>query len=86
MIYYNSVISLNTLIYDLIILLTLLLNIIFLSYTKFYKYKKKKKKLKLNTLYFFSLSIRNELRSCTMFEAIPSVDLFAWAERAKAYR
>ncbi|XP_017753123.1 PREDICTED: peroxidase-like isoform X3 [Eufriesea mexicana] len=28
----------------------------------------------------------NELRSCTMFEAIPSVDLFAWAERAKAYR
>ncbi|CAL7938603.1 unnamed protein product [Xylocopa violacea] len=28
----------------------------------------------------------NELRSCTDFEAIPSVDLFAWAERAKAYR
>ncbi|XP_018343646.1 PREDICTED: peroxidase-like isoform X1 [Trachymyrmex septentrionalis] len=28
----------------------------------------------------------NELRRCTDFEAIPSVDLFAWAERAKAYR
>ncbi|XP_011344830.1 peroxidase-like isoform X2 [Ooceraea biroi] len=28
----------------------------------------------------------NELRHCTDFEAIPSVDLFAWAERAKAYR
>lgn len=28
----------------------------------------------------------NELKSCTDFEAIPSVDLFAWAERAKAYR
>ncbi|CAK9811196.1 Pxd [Anthophora plagiata] len=28
----------------------------------------------------------NELRSCTDFEAIPSVDLFAWMERAKAYR
>ncbi|KAM0726439.1 Peroxidase [Formica fusca] len=28
----------------------------------------------------------NELRNCTDFEAIPSVDLFAWAERAKAYR
>ncbi|XP_029047333.1 peroxidase-like isoform X2 [Osmia bicornis bicornis] len=28
----------------------------------------------------------NKLRSCTDFEAIPSVDLFAWAERAKAYR
>ncbi|XP_017883255.1 peroxidase-like isoform X2 [Ceratina calcarata] len=28
----------------------------------------------------------NELTSCTDFEAIPSVDLFAWAERAKAYR
>ncbi|XP_053983298.1 peroxidase-like isoform X3 [Hylaeus volcanicus] len=28
----------------------------------------------------------NEMTSCTDFEAIPSVDLFAWAERAKAYR
>ncbi|XP_020300662.1 peroxidase-like isoform X2 [Pseudomyrmex gracilis] len=28
----------------------------------------------------------NELRRCADFEAIPSVDLFAWAERAKAYR
>ncbi|KAK2585039.1 hypothetical protein KPH14_008560 [Odynerus spinipes] len=28
----------------------------------------------------------NEVRSCTDFEAIPSVDLFAWAEKAKAYR
>ncbi|KAJ8676076.1 hypothetical protein QAD02_011862 [Eretmocerus hayati] len=28
----------------------------------------------------------NEIRPCTDFEAIPSVDLFAWAERAKAYR
>lgn len=28
----------------------------------------------------------NELRSCDDFEAIPSVDLFAWAEKAKAYR
>ncbi|XP_051159599.1 peroxidase-like isoform X2 [Leptopilina boulardi] len=28
----------------------------------------------------------NELRFCNDFEAIPSVDLFAWAEKAKAYR
>lgn len=28
----------------------------------------------------------NELRLCNDFEAIPSVDLFAWAEKAKAYR
>lgn len=28
----------------------------------------------------------NEVRPCTDFEAIPSVDLFAWAEKAKAYR
>lgn len=35
---------------------------------------------------FFKPQAGNELRSCTDFEAIPSVDLFAWAERAKAYR
>ncbi|KAK9306667.1 hypothetical protein QLX08_002745 [Tetragonisca angustula] len=35
---------------------------------------------------FLRPQLGNELRSCTMFEAIPSVDLFAWAERAKAYR
>ncbi|XP_006611344.1 peroxidase-like isoform X2 [Apis dorsata] len=35
---------------------------------------------------FLRPQAENELRSCTMFEAIPSVDLFAWAERAKAYR
>lgn len=28
----------------------------------------------------------NEVRYCNDFEAIPSVDLFAWAEKAKAYR
>ncbi|XP_047347771.1 peroxidase-like isoform X2 [Vespa velutina] len=28
----------------------------------------------------------NEIRSCNDFEAIPSMDLFAWAEKAKAYR
>ncbi|XP_023246127.1 peroxidase-like isoform X2 [Copidosoma floridanum] len=28
----------------------------------------------------------NELESCHNFERIPSVDLFAWAEKAKAYR
>ncbi|XP_003425663.1 peroxidase isoform X3 [Nasonia vitripennis] len=28
----------------------------------------------------------NELRPCTDFEKIPSIDLFAWAEKAKAYR
>lgn len=35
---------------------------------------------------FFKPQAGNELKSCTDFEAIPSVDLFAWAERAKAYR
>ncbi|XP_076681835.1 peroxidase isoform X2 [Andrena cerasifolii] len=35
---------------------------------------------------FLRLQAGNELTSCTDFEAIPSVDLFAWAERAKAYR
>ncbi|XP_076230763.1 peroxidase isoform X2 [Calliopsis andreniformis] len=35
---------------------------------------------------FLRPQIGNELSSCTDFEAIPSVDLFAWAERAKAYR
>ncbi|XP_070162452.1 salivary peroxidase/catechol oxidase isoform X1 [Polyergus mexicanus] len=35
---------------------------------------------------FLKPQVGNELRHCTDFEAIPSVDLFAWAERAKAYR
>ncbi|KAL6437081.1 hypothetical protein ACFW04_004997 [Cataglyphis niger] len=35
---------------------------------------------------FLKLQTGNELRRCTDFDAIPSVDLFAWAERAKAYR
>ncbi|XP_076162998.1 salivary peroxidase/catechol oxidase isoform X2 [Ptiloglossa arizonensis] len=35
---------------------------------------------------FLRTQVGNELKSCTDFEAIPSVDLFAWAERAKAYR
>ncbi|XP_011256334.1 peroxidase isoform X2 [Camponotus floridanus] len=35
---------------------------------------------------FLKPQVGNELKRCTDFEAIPSVDLFAWAERAKAYR
>ncbi|XP_076644739.1 peroxidase isoform X2 [Halictus rubicundus] len=40
----------------------------------------------MQTNVFFKPQAGNELRSCTDFEAIPSVDLFAWSERAKAYR
>nr|UCR61005.1 peroxidase [Aphelinus asychis] len=35
---------------------------------------------------FLKLQAGNEMRACTDFEAIPSIDLFAWAEKAKAYR
>ncbi|XP_033217357.1 peroxidase-like isoform X2 [Belonocnema kinseyi] len=35
---------------------------------------------------FLKPELGNELNSCNDFEAIPSVDLFAWAEKAKAYR
>ncbi|XP_048512469.1 peroxidase-like isoform X2 [Athalia rosae] len=35
---------------------------------------------------FLNIQPGNELASCDDFEAIPSVDLFAWAEKAKAYR
>ncbi|XP_011500916.1 PREDICTED: peroxidase-like [Ceratosolen solmsi marchali] len=35
---------------------------------------------------FLKQQIGNELRPCTDFQAIPSIDLFAWAEKAKAYR
>ncbi|XP_015600667.1 peroxidase isoform X3 [Cephus cinctus] len=35
---------------------------------------------------FMKPQLGNELTSCHNVEAIPSVDLFAWAEKAKAYR
>lgn len=35
---------------------------------------------------FLRIKGGNELASCTDFEAIPSVDLFAFAEKDKAYR
>lgn len=35
---------------------------------------------------FLKIQPENELVSCDDYEAIPSVDLFAWAEKAKAYR
>ena len=34
----------------------------------------------------FVLTFRNDIVYCDDFEAIPSVDLYAWAEKAKAYR
>ncbi|XP_066590140.1 peroxidase-like isoform X2 [Prorops nasuta] len=35
---------------------------------------------------FIAAQTNNDVVSCQNFEAIPSVDLFAWAEKAKAYR
>ncbi|XP_046478630.1 peroxidase isoform X1 [Neodiprion pinetum] len=35
---------------------------------------------------FLKLQLGNELAPCDDYEAIPTVDLFAWAEKAKAYR